>query len=120
MKEHSGKNSILFFSSNVDEVSYSLVSVSRFWFRKQMKQFSFHPFIYPNNFERLIEKNHPHISSKCFEYLAHKAFNIEFYRAAYEAGAATAIVNIGVTRADDFVPLKINARLGEVSFLRSS
>jgi len=35
-------------------------------------------------------------------------------RAAHEAGAATAIVNIGVTRADDFVPLKINARLGEV------
>jgi hypothetical protein len=26
-------------------------------------------------------------------------------------------VNIGVTRADDFVPLKINARLGEVQFL---
>lgn len=36
-------------------------------------------------------------------------------RAAHEAGAATAIVNIGVTRADDLVPLKINARLGEVS-----
>ncbi|PSS21321.1 NAD-dependent protein like [Actinidia chinensis var. chinensis] len=35
-------------------------------------------------------------------------------RAAREAGAATAIVNVGVTRADDFVPLKINARLGEV------
>ncbi|KAG5031788.1 hypothetical protein JHK85_015770 [Glycine max] len=35
-------------------------------------------------------------------------------RAAHEAGAATAIVNIGVTRADNFVPLKINARLGEV------
>ncbi|CAJ2641472.1 unnamed protein product [Trifolium pratense] len=35
-------------------------------------------------------------------------------RAAHEAGAATAIVNVGVTRADDFVPLKINARLGEV------
>ncbi|KHN31178.1 NAD-dependent ADP-ribosyltransferase sirtuin-4 [Glycine soja] len=35
-------------------------------------------------------------------------------RAAHEAGAATAIVNIGVTRADDFVPLKINARLGEI------
>ncbi|KAL2521255.1 NAD-dependent protein deacetylase SRT2 [Forsythia ovata] len=34
-------------------------------------------------------------------------------RAAYEAGAATAIVNVGVTRADDFVPLKINARIGE-------
>ncbi|KAK4493275.1 hypothetical protein RD792_017847, partial [Penstemon davidsonii] len=35
-------------------------------------------------------------------------------KAAHEAGAATAIVNVGVTRADDFVPLKINARLGEV------
>lgn len=35
-------------------------------------------------------------------------------RAAHEAGAATAIVNVGVTRADDFVPLKINARIGEV------
>ncbi|CAA0839513.1 NAD-dependent protein deacetylase SRT2 [Striga hermonthica] len=35
-------------------------------------------------------------------------------RAAHEAGAATAIVNIGVTRADDFVPLKIKARLGEL------
>ncbi|XP_057770193.1 NAD-dependent protein deacylase SRT2 isoform X1 [Salvia miltiorrhiza] len=35
-------------------------------------------------------------------------------RAAHEAGAATAIVNIGITRADDFVPLKINSRLGEI------
>ncbi|XP_030440514.1 NAD-dependent protein deacylase SRT2 isoform X1 [Syzygium oleosum] len=35
-------------------------------------------------------------------------------KAAHEAGAATAIVNIGVTRADDLVPLKINARLGEI------
>ncbi|KAI4317072.1 hypothetical protein L6164_024982 [Bauhinia variegata] len=35
-------------------------------------------------------------------------------RAAHEAGAATAIVNVGVTRADDFVSLKINARLGEI------
>ncbi|XP_047962460.1 NAD-dependent protein deacylase SRT2 isoform X2 [Salvia hispanica] len=35
-------------------------------------------------------------------------------RAAHEAGAATAIVTIGVTRADDFVPLKINSRLGEI------
>nr|GMD49469.1 NAD-dependent protein deacylase SRT2 [Ipomoea batatas] len=35
-------------------------------------------------------------------------------RTAHEVGAATAIVNIGVTRADDFVPLKINARLGEI------
>lgn len=41
-------------------------------------------------------------------------FKIYFHRAAHEAGAATAIVNVGVTRADDFVPLKINARLGEV------
>ncbi|XP_010269050.1 PREDICTED: NAD-dependent protein deacylase SRT2 isoform X2 [Nelumbo nucifera] len=35
-------------------------------------------------------------------------------RAAYEAGANIAIVNIGVTRADGFVPLKINARCGEI------
>ncbi|CAK9150335.1 unnamed protein product [Ilex paraguariensis] len=35
-------------------------------------------------------------------------------RAAHETGAATAIVNVGVTRADDFVPLKVNARLGEI------
>eukprot|EP00268_Persea_americana_P051161 TRINITY_DN5628_c0_g1_i3.p1 TRINITY_DN5628_c0_g1~~TRINITY_DN5628_c0_g1_i3.p1 ORF type:complete len:244 (-),score=50.08 TRINITY_DN5628_c0_g1_i3:444-1175(-) len=35
-------------------------------------------------------------------------------RAASEAGAATAIVNIGVTRADDFIPLKISARCGEI------
>ncbi|KAJ6305564.1 hypothetical protein OIU78_020997 [Salix suchowensis] len=35
-------------------------------------------------------------------------------RAAHEAGAATAIVNLGVTRADDIVPLKISARLGEI------
>lgn len=35
-------------------------------------------------------------------------------RAAYEANAAVAIVNIGETRADDFVSLKINARCGEV------
>ncbi|KAJ0973178.1 hypothetical protein J5N97_021137 [Dioscorea zingiberensis] len=35
-------------------------------------------------------------------------------RAAYEANAAIAIVNIGETRADDFVPLKINARCGEI------
>ncbi|XP_021900465.1 NAD-dependent protein deacylase SRT2 isoform X2 [Carica papaya] len=35
-------------------------------------------------------------------------------RAAHETGAATALVNIGLTRADDFVPLKINARLGEI------
>lgn len=38
------------------------------------------------------------------------------HRAAHEAGAATAIVNIGVTRADALVPLKISARVGEVSF----
>ncbi|KAI3697237.1 hypothetical protein L6452_30104 [Arctium lappa] len=35
-------------------------------------------------------------------------------RAAHEAGAATAIVNIGKTRADDIADLKINARLGEI------
>ncbi|KAJ4835023.1 NAD-dependent protein deacetylase srt2 [Turnera subulata] len=35
-------------------------------------------------------------------------------RAAHEAGAATAIINLGETRADDLVPLKINARLGEI------
>jgi NAD-dependent deacetylase sirtuin 4 len=35
-------------------------------------------------------------------------------RAAHEAGAMTAIVNIGETRADDIVPLKINARVGEI------
>lgn len=40
-----------------------------------------------------------------------------WYRAAHEVGAATAIVNIGVTRADDIVPLKINARIGEVHSL---
>ncbi|KAJ0040078.1 hypothetical protein Pint_27432 [Pistacia integerrima] len=39
-------------------------------------------------------------------------------RAAHEAGANTAIINVGDTRADDFVPLKINARLGEVWYLR--
>ncbi|KAH9625858.1 hypothetical protein KSS87_009967 [Heliosperma pusillum] len=35
-------------------------------------------------------------------------------RAAHEAGAATAIINIGSTRADGIVPLKISARCGEV------
>ncbi|KAL5543303.1 hypothetical protein UlMin_011013 [Ulmus minor] len=35
-------------------------------------------------------------------------------RVAHEAGAATAIVNIGATRADDLVPLKINARIGDI------
>ncbi|CAN1787620.1 NAD-dependent protein deacylase SRT2 [Linum perenne] len=35
-------------------------------------------------------------------------------KAAHEAGAATAVVNLGETRADKFVPLKINARLGEI------
>ncbi|CAN1132724.1 NAD-dependent protein deacylase SRT2 [Linum perenne] len=35
-------------------------------------------------------------------------------KAAHEVGAATAVVNLGETRADKFVPLKINARLGEV------
>ncbi|KAK9096167.1 hypothetical protein Sjap_021664 [Stephania japonica] len=33
---------------------------------------------------------------------------------AHEAGASTAIVNIGATRADGIVPLKINARVGEI------
>lgn len=35
-------------------------------------------------------------------------------RAAHEAGAATAIINIGPTRADNIVPLKISARSGEI------
>ncbi|XP_058089857.1 NAD-dependent protein deacylase SRT2 isoform X2 [Magnolia sinica] len=35
-------------------------------------------------------------------------------RAASEAGATVAIVNIGKTRADDIVPLKVNARCGEI------
>lgn len=35
-------------------------------------------------------------------------------RAAHEAKADVAIVNIGETRADDFVPLKIHARVGEI------
>ncbi|GAA0162553.1 histone modifying enzyme [Lithospermum erythrorhizon] len=35
-------------------------------------------------------------------------------RAAHEAGAGTAIVNLGETRADSFVPLKIHARVGEI------
>ncbi|KAL8473455.1 hypothetical protein ACS0TY_030330 [Phlomoides rotata] len=35
-------------------------------------------------------------------------------RAAHEAGAATAIVNVGVSRADNLIPLKINAKLGEI------
>ncbi|KAJ8625438.1 hypothetical protein MRB53_033968 [Persea americana] len=39
---------------------------------------------------------------------------VRLVRAASEAGAATAIVNIGVTRADDFIPLKISARCGEI------
>ncbi|KAG6508057.1 hypothetical protein ZIOFF_033412 [Zingiber officinale] len=34
-------------------------------------------------------------------------------RAAHEAGAPVAVVNIGETRADDFVSVKINARCGE-------
>lgn len=38
-------------------------------------------------------------------------------RAAHEAGASTAIINIGPTRADDIVSLKIKARCGEVGFL---
>lgn len=35
-------------------------------------------------------------------------------RAAHEVGAAMAIINIGNTRADDIVPLKISARCGEI------
>lgn len=35
-------------------------------------------------------------------------------RAAHEMGATTAVVTIGDTRADDFVSLKINARVGEI------
>lgn len=35
-------------------------------------------------------------------------------RAAHDAGASTAIVSVGPTRADDFVRLKINARCGEI------
>ncbi|KMZ73553.1 NAD-dependent protein deacetylase SRT2 [Zostera marina] len=35
-------------------------------------------------------------------------------RAAFDSGASIAIVNVGKTRADDFVPLRINARVGEV------
>ncbi|XP_044470126.1 NAD-dependent protein deacylase SRT2 isoform X2 [Mangifera indica] len=35
-------------------------------------------------------------------------------RAAHEARASTAIINVGDTRADGFVALKINARLGEI------
>ncbi|KAG9457147.1 hypothetical protein H6P81_001655 [Aristolochia fimbriata] len=35
-------------------------------------------------------------------------------RAAHEEGAKIAIVNVGTTRADEFVPLKIMARCGEI------
>ncbi|GKE55171.1 hypothetical protein Tco_1490327 [Tanacetum coccineum] len=43
--------------------------------------------------------------------------SIDLYRAAHEAGAATAIINIGKTRADDnFADLKINSRLEEICF----
>ncbi|XP_021835887.2 NAD-dependent protein deacylase SRT2 [Spinacia oleracea] len=35
-------------------------------------------------------------------------------RAAHEAGASTAIINVGISRADDIVPLKISARCGEI------
>ncbi|CAN0917493.1 NAD-dependent protein deacylase SRT2 [Linum grandiflorum] len=35
-------------------------------------------------------------------------------KAAHEAGAAIAAVNLGVTRADEIMGLKINARLGEI------
>lgn len=49
-----------------------------------------------------------------------EAFEIECHRAAQEAGAATAIVNVGVSRADNLVPLRINARLGEVRSLETN
>ncbi|XP_021734612.1 NAD-dependent protein deacylase SRT2-like [Chenopodium quinoa] len=39
---------------------------------------------------------------------------LRLVRAAHEAGAATVIINIGTTRADDIVPLKISARCGEI------
>ncbi|XP_068648133.1 NAD-dependent protein deacylase SRT2 [Aristolochia californica] len=35
-------------------------------------------------------------------------------RAAHDGGAKIAVVNVGVTRADEFVPLKIKARCGEI------
>lgn len=54
--------------------------------------------------------------SLCFVFGAVLTRGIESPRAAHESGAATGIVNVGVTRADDFVSLKINARLGEVPF----
>lgn len=38
-------------------------------------------------------------------------------RVAHEQGATIAIVNIGTTRADNFVPFKIKARCGEVCIL---
>lgn len=41
---------------------------------------------------------------------------MDLHRAAHEAGAATAIVNVGVSRADNLIPLKINAKLGEVYY----
>ena len=52
------------------------------------------------------------VSFEVFAIIA--CWDFQFCRAAHEAGAATAIVNVGETRADDFVALKINARLGEV------
>lgn len=47
-----------------------------------------------------------------FEMVRWACWNI--CRGAHDAGAATAIVNVGETRADAFVGLKIQARLGEV------
>ncbi|PWA37221.1 sirtuin 2 [Artemisia annua] len=41
-------------------------------------------------------------------------FPFELVRIAREAGAATAIINIGETEADKFVDLKIDARVGEI------
>lgn len=63
------------------------------------------------NKERCILFSNPLVISGWFGFLNW------FCRAAHEAGAATAIVNVGMTRADDFVPLKITARLGEVWLL---
>ncbi|GKB40638.1 hypothetical protein Tco_0885580 [Tanacetum coccineum] len=42
--------------------------------------------------------------------------HLVWLRAAHEAGAATTIINIGKTRADNFADLKINARLEEICF----
>lgn len=60
------------------------------------------------------QRNHECNYATSFHLLCN--LELEFGRAAHEAGAATAIVNVGNTRADDFVSLKINARCGEVCF----